>query len=140
MYYRCHKKCYENVSKENINNILAKMNSFKDKNSQDSYLQSLIEVVDIKRERKYNMDNPKVRAMNFRYHISIEGNRKKVCKNAFLSLHGVGEKHVRRLNHLLIVDAQPIDMRGKSVNSRHNVIPGSTCSLIKEHIESFQTK
>jgi len=29
---------------------------------------------------------------------------------------------------------------GKSINSRHNVIPGSTCSLIKEHIESFQTK
>lgn len=37
------------------------MNSFKDKNSQDSYLQSLIETVDIKRERKYNIDNPKMR-------------------------------------------------------------------------------
>lgn len=109
------------------------MNHFKDKDSQDSYLQSLIEAVDIKRERKYNMDNPKVRAMNFRYHINIEGNRNEVCKNAFLSLHGVGEKQVRRLNYLLIVDAQPIDMRGKSVNSRHNLIPGSICCLIKEH-------
>lgn len=103
------------------------MNSFKNKNNLDSYLQSLIEAVDIKRECKYNIDNPKVRVMNFRYHISIGGNRNEVCKNAFLSLHGVGEKHVRRLNHILIVDSQPIDMRGKSVKSRHNIIPGSTC-------------
>lgn len=56
-------------------------------------------------------------------------------------MHGVGEKHVKRLNYLLKVDAQPIDMRRKSVSLRHNVIPCSICSLINEHIiESFQIK
>lgn len=56
-----------NVNKliENINNIYAKMNHFKDKNSQDSYFKSLIKAVDIKNERtsKYNLENPKVRAI-----------------------------------------------------------------------------
>lgn len=41
------------------------------------------------------MDDPKVKVMNFRYHINIEGNRDEVCKNAFLSLHGEGENHIK---------------------------------------------
>lgn len=75
LFYKCPKKCFENLSEENINNILAKINSFNDKNSQDSYLQSLIETVEIKRECKYNTANPKLRDMNFHYHISVQGNK-----------------------------------------------------------------
>ena len=118
-------------------NILTNINNFNDKNSQDVYLQGLIEVQPLKRERKTATENPKVRMANLKYHVSIEGRRTEVCKNAFLSLHGIGEKHVRRLNHLLVLGSSPVDMRGKSEGSRHNLVPGVVCSLIKDHIESF---
>ena len=137
----CRNKCCENYSELDRSALLASLHQFDDKNSQDSYLQGMIERTPIKRSRKSQTTNKHIdRPHNFLFHVSLNGVRKKVCKKAFLSLFGVGEKHIRRLCHLLTAGITPRDNRGKSVKSRHNLIPGDVCFQIKEHIESFDVK
>jgi hypothetical protein len=70
----------------------------------------------------------------------IEGVRKKVCKKAFCSMHGISMKQVRRLCIFLKKNEQPIDHRGKSQGSRCNSLPGGTLTKVREHIESFPVK
>lgn len=137
----CRKKCCASYSELDKMDLLSYLHQFDDKNSQDSYLQNMIEVTHIKRSRKSaNASKHIERPHNFLFHICLKGVRKQVCKKAFLSLYGVGEKHVRRLCHLLTSGTTPRDKRGKSVKSRHNLIPAEVCFQINEHIKSFDVK
>lgn len=74
------------------------------------------------------------------YHISLNGQRIAVCKQAFISLHGISPKIVRRLCLLLVANESPKDKRGTSIGSRHNAITGEICLSIKQFIDSFDIK
>lgn len=74
------------------------------------------------------------------FHVCLKGVRKQICKKAFLSLYGVGKKHVRRLCHLLTTGSTPSDNRGEFVKSRHNLIPAELSFKVSEHIKSFDVK
>ncbi|CAH1114844.1 unnamed protein product [Psylliodes chrysocephalus] len=137
----CRKKCCEQYSEIDKRALLTSLHDFDNKNSQDSYLQGLIEVAPIKRTRKSQNAIKRIeRPNNFLFNTCLNGVRKHVCKKAFLSLYGVGEKHVRRLCHLLTSGTTPRDNRGKSIKSRHNLIPAEVCFQINEHIKLFDVK
>lgn len=65
------------------------MNGFSNKDSQDTYLQGLIQKVSV-RNRRPRKAEPKARSCNFEYFSEAKGRRRKVCKKTFISLHGFG--------------------------------------------------
>ena len=72
------------------------VNKFYRKNTLDTYLQSLIEKKDIYRKCPLKNLRKKNLPCYYLYHIKINGVRKKVCKKAFCSKHGISMKQVRR--------------------------------------------
>lgn len=129
----------ELISEDVMQSTLRFVNKFDSKNAQDTYLQSLIEKKEIQRKRPRS-EKPKKREFTFIYHIKTNGVKKKVCKKAFCSIHGISVKQVRRLCDLLKTNEQPIDHRGKSEGSRSNALSGEILTKVREHIESFPVK
>ncbi|XP_065672454.1 uncharacterized protein LOC136090189 [Hydra vulgaris] len=113
---RCSSKCMELVSEDVMKSTIQFVNKFDSKNALDTYLQSLIEKKEIER-RRFRSEKPKKKEFSFIYHTNIEGVRKKVCKKAFCSMHGISMKQVRRLCICLKKKEQPMDHRGKSQGS-----------------------
>lgn len=134
---RCKKQCFNKISEAERIGVFNKVYSFNKKNEQDLYLQSLIEIQDIKRKRPRNED-PKERSSNFTYNVSVFNRRVAVCKKAYVSLHGITENRVRRLCNLILKGEAPIDKRGKHPCPRR--MSAETCQLVREHIESFPLK
>lgn len=129
----------ELISEDVMQSTIRFVNNFDSKNAQDKYMQTLIEKKELHRKRPRSAE-PKKREFTFIYHIKIEGVRRKVCKIAFCSIHGISQKQVRRLCDLLKTNEQPIDQRGKSDGSRSNALSGDTLTKVREHIESFPVK
>lgn len=111
---------------------------FQNKDQQDLHFQRLMELSAIQRRRPRATttdDNKKPKEKVIQYHILINGQRKQVCKQAFMKLHNVSKKRIELIANLLAQGIYPKDKRGKSVSG--NVIDTNTCSLIYEHINSF---
>ena len=126
----------ELISEDAMKSTIQFINKFDSKNALDTYLQSLIEKKDIQREHPRS-EEPKKNEFTFIYHIKKNGVKKKVCKKAFCSMHGISMKQVRRLCVFLKRNEQPIDHRGNSEGSRSNALPGDTLTKVREHIESL---
>lgn len=119
--------------------ILSKLYDGKPKNEQDTYLQGLIEVKPIQRHRIRSAEPKQQRKSNFSYFAMKQSNRISVCKQAFISLHGISHWQVQRLNTLLLAAKSPKDLRGQH-NNRPRAICNEWTEKIKEHIESFPVK
>lgn len=110
----------------------------KTKTEQDIYIQSLMEICPVERERsRPGSSSEKPRNFNVKYHIVHNGTRKKICKKAFLKTYGYTPKQCYRLSHLLQVNETPTDNSGK--NCSGNAIPGSVLFRLRAHIESYPT-
>nr|CAI5819417.1 unnamed protein product [Callosobruchus analis] len=92
----------------------------KTKDEQDIYLQGMIEAVTIKQRRKLN------------------GKKIKVCRNVFLTVHGVSAERMKRIKKLLSLNEIPCDRRGK--HPKGNAISEDIRQLIKNHINLFPVK
>lgn len=83
------------------------------KDEQDIYLQGLIEKHDVRRRCK-----PKTkvrhteRTCSFNHYVLVKETRTKVCQNAFLSLHAISVKRLKRIKTLLQQKLTPRDKRG----------------------------
>ncbi|XP_025411474.1 uncharacterized protein LOC112684264 [Sipha flava] len=108
------------------------------KNQQDLFLQSLIEVLKVQRHRPRKITNPRVNEFSFKYFVYVGEFKKMVCLNAFLSLHSVSMKRIKRLRDLTIHGKSPKDQRG--LHSASNALSGETKVLMQNHIDSFPTK
>lgn len=124
------------------------------KDIQDTYLQTLIEKVDIKR-RKKQANEPEIfnddgnvglddtshdfkRKSSYTYNLKIDGLLKAVCKGCFMQVHGISKNRLSRIVQLLGKHETPTDKRGK--NKSGNVISGLVCSRIYDHISKFDLK
>lgn len=106
---------------------------------QDIFIQSLMEVSPVERERsRPGSSSEKPKAFSVSYSILHNGKRTKVCKNGFMTTYGYTPKQCYRLSHLLQVNEIPTDNRGKNVSG--NAIPGSVLTRLRAHVESFPTK
>ncbi|KAF2893748.1 hypothetical protein ILUMI_12442, partial [Ignelater luminosus] len=109
------------------------------KNEQDTFLISLIEVKPTERKRKRKDDSTVSKENSFKYFVMQNNSRIPVCKKAYMSLHALAQSTVQRLKAILVSGESPRDMRGKH-NTRSHVLPTETIIKIKEHIASFPTK
>lgn len=130
-------KCFVTLTEDERLNIFNKFYSFDTKNEQDIYLQGCIEVTNVVRHRKRN-ENGEERQNSFCHYVLKGITKVKVCQTAFLNLHGITNKRLKRLKNLLVNNIIPQDMRGKTLKS--NAIPEIDNILIREHIGSFPVK
>lgn len=108
-FFRCRLKCFNNnISEDAQIEILKRSGNFTTKDEQDVFLQSLIEAHPVKTRRSRIKEleggQPRPNHSNdhksaFTFHAVVGEKRIQVCKKAFLSLHAIGEKKVRRLKN-----------------------------------------
>lgn len=107
------------------------------KDTQDLHLQRLIEKNEIK-TRRPRKENAKQRAASFSYYVMNGSSKIKVCRTAFMSMHGIRQKRLFRITTLLLQGETPRDKRGTNPNPRK--IPEHVTNLISDHIQSFPVK
>lgn len=131
--------CLKQYTEEDMMKIFTKLYNMQTKTEQDIYIQSLMEICPIERERpRPEASSRKPRNFNVRYHVVHNGIRTQVCKEGFLQTYGYTSKQCTRLANLLQRNETPTDKRGTNVSG--NAIPGSVLFRLREHIESFPTK
>ncbi|KAL4131009.1 hypothetical protein QTP88_008369 [Uroleucon formosanum] len=158
---KCPALCFKLITKEVLSDIWTKFYSMENKNSQDIYLQSLIEKKGIKRRTKYKMLLPIIENRNETNNIVVDETDDEELEygdqnvqtifndrtllfinfglmNVFIATHGVIADRVRRLSFLLSNNKTPEDKRGKNISG--NAIPGDICVEIHQHINQFNVK
>lgn len=105
---------------------------------QDVYLQSLVDHHEVKKHRP-RKEEPRVRQSTFSYHVMRGSQKVPVCQKAFLSLHSVSEKRLRRLQGLLRGGDTPKELRGQAPRPNFE-ISAIEINRMVEHIKSFPTK
>ncbi|KAJ8950484.1 hypothetical protein NQ314_007871 [Rhamnusium bicolor] len=134
----CRNKCTDKFTDEEKANIISNLYNGRPKDEQDSYLQSLIECVQIIRRRpRKTQDEARLRISNFHYYMWKGDERIHVCKQAFVSLHGTNSKAVQRLSILLRLGLQPEDQRGK--HSSRKLLPDEDLQKIIDHIKIIRS-
>ena len=83
------------------------------------------------------MKKARINSNSFKYHVLISSQRLDVCFKAFLSLHSITNKRVKRSRALKCLGKGPIDKREKHVKKPHSV---QTRQLLRQHINSFPYK
>lgn len=127
-------KCFDKITKEENADILAKFLDLSSKNEQDLHFQHLIDVFSVKKRRPRKEKDVKENDHSYRYYVMVGSRRQQVCFQAFLSLHAIKKKPVRRLQVLKALGKSPVDIREKHVKKAHLL---ETKLLLREHIESF---
>nr|CAI5850434.1 unnamed protein product [Callosobruchus analis] len=124
-----------------LNQIFESFYRIADKEQQDIYLAlwtntsflcGLIQARMIQRRRpKGSTGIPKSQTSSYKIRNGIF--EKKVCKKAFMNIHGITKNRVERI---ISYKVGPKDMRGRHYN-RPNKIPGDTVKSIEVQINSF---
>lgn len=129
------------------------------KNLQDSHLAGLLKTSPVKQRRSRKADihsdsessdnetHPRFfHSVSFSYTVRIKTELSSkyvdvtICRDAFLSLHGISRARLRRIqNSLAHTSASPLDKRGQHQN-RPNKTPRELEFLIEQHIRSFPAR
>ena len=94
-------QCFENVSENERNRIIAHFNELSSKAEQDAYLSKYIEVLPVQQPRSRKKDTENEQHHNFSYQYFVptlqpdEFTKVSVCVKAFCSIHGITVKRVR---------------------------------------------
>ena len=148
---KCPNKCTLEINQTIIDDTWQNFYSLQSKDLQDTYLQTLIEFVEVKRRCKKTQD-PEInvgdgnndanvpvpsfkRNCTYTYHVKVNGVLKVVCKSCFLQVHGISRQRLSRICQLLRNKKTPTDKRGK--NKSGNAKSGAICFRIHEHISKF---
>lgn len=84
-------------------------------------MQSLIVITEVSRRRK-RKEGGRQKDRSFKHFAPNSDNIKvKICLNAFLNLHAISVKRVKRLKALLVNNSTPRDNRGKCLKT--HIIP-----------------
>lgn len=149
----CSYKCRIHIDQILIDDTWQKFYSLQSKDLQDTYLQTLVEVVDVKRRRRkvqecqmgnedgsVDVDEPPPvkRNVSYVYNLKVNGELRVVCKACFMQIHGISRDRLARICQLLRINETPKDKRGKSKSG--NVKSGEICVRIHEHISKFDVK
>lgn len=97
---KCRAKCMEKFSPDKRGEIIKKLYNARPKNEKDVYLVGLIELHEVARHRPIN-DNSKNTDYSYSYFALKNKTRVKVCRQAFISLHGISNSAMSRLTSLL---------------------------------------
>ena len=136
----CKRKCFEKVGENEVKDIFEGFLQLSDKDKQDAYLFSLISCSPIQRQRPRCQESTVERSSAYYYRVKGDHNDIVVCKQAFISIHGISAKRVRRLcEHASSGSSTPpTDKRGKHNN--HYSMDSSIVKQVENHIESFPSQ
>lgn len=136
----CKFKCFAKIT--NPESIFNGFYSIDGKNQQDTYLPGLIECNPVTRRRisvREDEDSSvKARHNTFTFHVLDGAERIRVCKAAFISIHGITYCRVQRICKLLSEGKAPVDKRGKKRSV--NAMPGEICLKIRNFVYSLEFK
>lgn len=132
----CVNKCFLNISQDNQVKLLFKLSEFNTKNEQDIFLSSLIETNRVRRcrPREASLTN-KPKSATYSYYVTIDTKKFKVCQKAFISLFGITQKRLRRLQSIILKGGIPHDMRG--IGNKNRAFPEQILKEIHDHISLF---
>lgn len=128
---KCNLKCYLKLTDEIKRELWETFYSLENKNTQDTYLQALVEVMPVKRRRKNRRPNvnneqaqenpdvptddlPNINSHSYKYNLKVNGVLTQVCRGVFLKVFGISDNRIKRINKCSVLHKSPIDMRGKS--------------------------
>ncbi|XP_064077387.1 activating transcription factor 7-interacting protein 1-like isoform X2 [Macrobrachium nipponense] len=129
----CRDGCFGKIGYENVQTIFENFWKLGDYNSQNDYLQALIQDAPVKRKKHAAASTRK----NHIYTIQ-HGKTFIVCREAFKSIHGIKERKllvVLEKRHASDTGTTPGDRRGKKPNVR--AIKGARLNHVHEHIQSL---
>lgn len=149
---KCPAKCSLNISEAVIDANWSYFYSLVNKNSQDTFIQTLVELGGVKRRRNADQEvkmkdvlqegqeeqTSFKRNHTFLYNIKVDGALKRVCKGVFMGVYGISRKRIERICQLLLQNKTPKDKRGLSRSG--NAISGTVCVEIHNHIFQFEVK
>ncbi|XP_050308360.1 uncharacterized protein LOC126744845 [Anthonomus grandis grandis] len=125
--------------------IVPKFNLIKSWNDQTAYLTGLISLCPVAQRRpQLPEDESVLRTSTFYYKVRIVRENvaveERVCKNAFVSLHGLTRRRIKTIQKSLQKSGTaPIDKRGRHLNRKHK-LSVETKNKILEHNKSFKTR
>lgn len=133
---KCQKHCFDKLGAEKIETIFKSFWENGNYDLQNVYLSKCLEWDDPAHSDITNRPSRKLRTI--RYSVYDNGEKVNVCRQAFLSIHGLGEKRVRTV----LAKETPsgivkVDKRGKKPPG--NKMKGDRRQLVKDHIESLAT-
>nr|XP_022907668.1 uncharacterized protein LOC111419132 [Onthophagus taurus] len=134
----CRLKCYEKFSEDDKLQIFQRFYSLHTKGEQDIFLQGLIQVLNIKQRRPRQGEKHKPKSVSFKFYVFKGSAKTEVCLKAFMSLHAVTHKRVRRIESLAQQGKSPRDLRGKQPSA--NAFSEEVRELVRDHIQSFPVK
>jgi len=132
----CKRKCCDKLGQDVINSLFTGFYELESKDKQDAYLFSLISLSLVVRQRpRTATSTPRTATIHYRVKTPIWD--VVVCKQAFVSVFGIGIGRVRRLAELATSGqvTPPTDKRGK--HGKQYKIPQNIHAQVCGHIESF---
>ena len=136
---RCKDGCFDKIGDEKVNEIFSAFWNIGIYDMQNQYLQSLIKSVEVKR-RSISEEESR-RKHTFHYTVQVDGVERRVCKQAFISIHGISKKKLEILfsKRQQSPTGTPVfDKRGRRPNVRR--IHGPPLEHVHEHIQSLPVK
>lgn len=138
-------RCFEKITADERVDIIRKFNLMKSWNDQSAYLTGLISLCSVAQRRpRLPEDESVLRNSTFYYKVRVVRENlvveEQVCKNAFVSLHGLTRRRIETIQKSLQMSGSaPIDKRGTHLNRKHK-LGVETESKIFEHIKSFKAR
>ena len=131
----CKMKCFDKIGQES-EDIFSSFRKMSTKNEQDAYLFSLISYKESQRHRLRKTTGKK-RAATFSYRVKTKGGDVAIRRKAFISVHGITEKAVKRLCEFMSTGhtSPPVDQRGK--HRKQHTLPDNIIASVVSHIASF---
>lgn len=130
----CKNKCFQTVTQAGVQCIFESFWALGDFNVQNNYLQK--QVVHMEVKRKKTKAEQSRRSQSLVYCVVYKDKNYKVCKQGFLSMHGLTERRVSNAIRNVTLTAIPKpDMRGRHVPV--NKVSDQTRERVKEHIRSL---
>lgn len=100
--FSCCYDCLRNFTEDNMIDIFNHLHGLSSKTEQDIYIQSLMELEPIARQRpRSDGEKSKPKSFNVNYSIRLNGLRTRVCKTSFFQTYNYSKNQLERLSHLL---------------------------------------
>ena len=136
---KCKLKCFDVIGNEIIERLFQEYWEYKDYNFQTLHLSKLIRRKFTKKQEELGEANTSSIKFTCDYHIHYQGKDTKVCKNAFISIHGITKDRISWLNKKRTdTDFVMPDQRGQ--HQHHNQIKEDVKSYVFMHIESLPVR
>lgn len=127
----CKAKCFTVVTQQGVQSIFSAFWGLGNFDVQNTYLQKQVTHMEVR--RKKTKAEQSRRSQTLVYCVTFQNKTHRVCKQAFLSMHGLTEKRVSNaIKHVTDTAIPKPDMRGRHAPS--NKVTADTCGRVKEHI------